>query len=417
MTKNTKLIDKIKEMERRATGKAAPSESPELPAPIELNAINKLFAVEGLIDGNFELQKQLGIDYSKMTTSERYALFDLLFVKMMIDRPADNTSEQATTELVTRLNDGELPLSAEAFGPELAALDAIERRNQGLLPQRYINRDFFLCDMLDYAMKDDGVSMEAPIFTLSTKPDLTTWQWTSQDKTRHIEVFPSVKGRATQHDKDILIFVISQLTEAINKNRQDAQNRTVRFVVSDYLITTNKGTGGDNYARFGAALDRLKGTSIKTGIKTGGTRVREAFGIIDSYAIVEKSPTDERMIAVEITLSKWLFAAVQAHEVLTIHRDYFRLRKPLERRLYELARKHVGHQAMWAIGLELLREKCGAQSHLRAFKTSILAIAKTGTLPEYRMMYDDKKNQVVFLTRDNKKLGDAIAAGKQLPSK
>lgn len=27
------------------------------------------------------------------------------------------------------------------------------------------------------------------------------------------------------------------------------------------------------------------------------------------------------MIAVEVTLSKWLYNAVQAHEVLTIHRD------------------------------------------------------------------------------------------------
>jgi plasmid replication initiation protein len=75
------------------------------------------------------------------------------------------------------------------------------------------------------------------------------------------------------------------------------------------------------------------------------------------------------MIAVEVTLSKWLFNAVQAHEVLTIHRNYFRLRKPLERRLYELARKHCGNQASWIIGLELLREKCSAHSHIRAFRS------------------------------------------------
>ena len=50
------------------------------------------------------------------------------------------------------------------------------------------------------------------------------------------------------------------------------------------------------------------------------------------------------MIAIEVTLSKWLYNALQAHEVLTVHRDYFRLQKPLERRLYKLARKHCGHQ-------------------------------------------------------------------------
>ncbi|MCA9184408.1 MAG: replication initiator protein A [Pirellulaceae bacterium] len=31
--------------------------------------------------------------------------------------------------------------------------------------------------------------------------------------------------------------------------------------------------------------------------------------------------------------------------MLTLHRDYFRLRKPLERRVYEIARKHCGPKA------------------------------------------------------------------------
>ena len=187
-------------------------------------------------------------------------------------------------------------------------------RPHKLLPDRHANRDFFLADLFDYAMKDDGVSMEAPIFTLATKPDLTTWNWESKDGNRKIEVYPSVKGRATQFDKDVLIFIVSQMTEALNRKRADAINRTVRFVVYDYLVSTNKPTGGIEYKRLELALDRLRGTSIKTDIRTGGERVREGFGIIDSWTIIEKSPTDERMIAIEVTLSKWLFNAVQAHD-------------------------------------------------------------------------------------------------------
>jgi plasmid replication initiation protein len=159
-------------------------------------------------------------------------------------------------------------------------------------------------------------------------------------------------------------------------------------------------------------LERLRGTSIKTDIKTGGTRVKEGFGLIDSWAIVEKSPDNERMIAVEITLSKWLFNAVQAHEVLTIHRNYFRLRKPLEKRLYELARKHCGSQSSWSIGLELLREKCNASSHLRMFRSQVKEVALNDTLPEYRLMYCNDKDQVTFYIRDAKKLTAAIATGK-----
>jgi hypothetical protein len=288
----------------------------------------------------------------------------------------------------------------------------VKAKRERLLPARHVERDFFLCDMFDYAMKDDGASMEAPIFTLATKPDLTVWNWQSKDGNRSLTVTPSVLGRATMFDKDVLIYIVSQMTEALNCDRKDAKNRTVRFVVYDYLVSTNKPTGGAEYKRLESTLERLRGTSIKTDIKTGGVRVKEGFGLIDSWTIVEKSPDDERMIAVEVTLSKWLINAVHAHEVLTIHRNYFRLRKPLERRLYELARKHCGSQSSWSIGLELLREKCSANSHLRSFRSQIKELGAADTLPEYRMMYCSEKDQVTFYIRDAKKLIAAVASGK-----
>ena len=289
-----------------------------------------------------------------------------------------------------------------------------KRERSKLLPVRHIERDFFLCNMFDYAIKDDGASMEAPIFTLATQPDLSVWNWKSKDGNRSVTVTPSVQGRATQFDKDVLIYIVSQMTEALNCGRQDAQNRTVRFVVHDYLVSTNKPTGGKEYQRLEFTSERLRGTSIKTDIKTGGERIKQGFGIIDSWAIIEKSPEDERMIAVEVTLSKWLFNAVHAYEVLTIHRDYFRLRKPLERRLYELARKHCGQQAFWIIGLELLREKCGARSQIRAFRSQIIEIINVDTLPEYRMNYDRVKDQVTFYIKDPKKLAAALASNKKI---
>jgi plasmid replication initiation protein len=60
-----------------------------------------------------------------------------------------------------------------------------------------------------------------------------------------------------------------------------------------------------------------------------------------------------------VTLSDWVFNAINAREVLTLHRNYFRLRKPLERRLYEIARKHCGQAREWRIGLAKLKVKCG----------------------------------------------------------
>lgn len=286
--------------------------------------------------------------------------------------------------------------------------DYHQEREKKLLPVRHKNRDFFLADMFDYALKDDGASMEVPIFTLATKTDLSIWKWVSKDKNKSIEIYPSVKGRATQFDKDVLIYVVSQITEALNRGRDDAKNRTVRFTVYDYLVTTNRGVGGDDYKRLQEAFERLAGTRITTDIRTGGERVKEGFGIIESWRTVEKSREDERMIAVEVTLSRWLFNAVQAFEVLTIHSDYFRLRKPLERRLYELARKHCGHQAQWSIGLELLREKSGSRSTLYEFRRMVKSITQTSTLPEYRMALSDD-DKVTFYTRDNSRFLRGIA--------
>ena len=279
---------------------------------------------------------------------------------------------------------------------------------RGLVKVRHPNRDFFLADMFDYALKDDGASMEAPIFTLSTKPDLSIWEWSSKDGNKYVKVAPSVLGRATQHDKDVLIYVVSQLAEAMNRGRDDAQHRTVRFTVYDFLVTTNRGVGGDDYRRLQEAFERLAGTRSTTDIKTGGERVKEGFGIIDAWRIIEKSRTDERMIAVEITLSRWLYNAVQAWEILTIHPDYFRLRKPLARRLYEIARKHCGHQTQWVIGLPLLHEKSGSRGSIYEFHEAIKEIAKTDILPEYRLSVSQAGRvaevRVTFYVRDQQRL-------------
>ena len=215
-------------------------------------------------------------------------------------------------------------------------------------------------------------------------------------------------GRATQHDKDVLIYVVSQLTEALNRGRDDAKNRTVRFTVYDFLVSTNRQTSGQGYKLLQEAFERLAGTRITTDIKTGGERVKQGFGIIDEWRIIEKSKLDERMIAVEVTLSRWLYNAVQAFEVLTIHPDYFRLRKPLARRLYEIARKHCGHQTQWTISLDLLQAKAGSKSTLKEFRRAVRQIEADDSLPEYRFVvgHDDK---VTFYVRDGARLVRGLA--------
>jgi hypothetical protein len=71
--------------------------------------------------------------------------------------------------------------------------------------------------------------------------------------------------------------------------------------------------------------------------------------------------------------------------VLTLSRDYFRLRKPLERRVYEIARKHCGHQRQWRIGLETLLKKSGSNSPRRVFRKMIRDMIAADLLPDYHL--------------------------------
>ncbi len=265
-----------------------------------------------------------------------------------------------------------------------------------LLPDRYPTPDLFVCDIFDAAPKGDMASMEHPIFSLSTKPDLRIRRY--EHGTRYVEITPSVKGLATVHDRDILIYCISQIIAALNLNKPVSQ--TVRLKAFDLLIATNRATSGEGYEGLKAALERLGGTRISTNLVTGGEEVFENFGLIEKSKIVRQT-RDGRMQEVEIRLSDWVFNAIRAKEVLTLHRDYFRLRKPLERRMYELARKHCGQQGQWSISLELLQKKCGSNSTSKEFRRLARAIVKQdeahGHFPDYAITMTD--DDVTFTNR------------------
>ena len=265
-----------------------------------------------------------------------------------------------------------------------------------LLPDRMRQADFFVCDIFDAAPKGDMASMEHPVFSIATKPDRNIRRYERGDV--FVEVTPSVKGLATVHDRDVLIFCISQIMAALNEGRKVSQ--TLRFKGYDLLKSTNRGTDGRGYEQLRAAFERLSGTRITTNVTTGDKEIFDGFGLIDQFRIVRES-RDGRMQEIEVRLSDWVFNAINAREVLTLHRNYFRLRKPLERRIYEIARKHCGYKSEWTIGLSKLREKCGAHSTEKEFKRLVTKIVDEDTahghMPDYSLHLDGDK--MTFRTR------------------
>jgi plasmid replication initiation protein len=266
-----------------------------------------------------------------------------------------------------------------------------------LAPDRHPQRDFFVADLLDVAPKDDLASMEHPLFALKAG-DKRVRRYERNGNS--IEIQPGIKGCATIYDKDLWIYCISQLVEAINRGREDV-GRTVQFTAYDFLVTTNRGTSGDSYERMGEALNRLAGTRIETNIETAQQRERAGFGLIDSWRVIERRD-DKRMVAVEVTLPDWLWRQIQALHVLTLSRDYFRIRKALDRRIYELARKHCGAQPRWAVSVRVLYEKSGSAAPVRNFRCDVKALAESGELPDYRVSFDQAADTVTFFARGPK---------------
>ena len=275
-----------------------------------------------------------------------------------------------------------------------------------LLPDRR-TPDFFVCDLMDAAPKGDMASMQHPIFSLSTKPDHRVRRY--EHGAVFVEVKPSSDGLATVHDRDILIYCISQLMAAMNAGQTVIS--VLRFTAHDLLKATNRMTNGQGYEALKAALERLSGTRISTNITTGGQEVFETFGLIERAKIVRET-REGRMQEIEVKLSDWVFNAIQHKEVLTLHRDYFRLRKPLERRMYELARKHCGHQGEWKISLLVLQKKCGSASTEKEFRRLVTKIVREDRrhqhMPDYSVSLDDS-DMITFRSRGT------IPSAEQLP--
>jgi plasmid replication initiation protein len=281
-----------------------------------------------------------------------------------------------------------------------------------LFPRRHPQKDFFVLDISDVVPKDDTASMEHPLFSLATKPD--TRELTYGTEENSVLIIPSVMGLPTIFDKDILIFCVSQLVH--RQNQGLPIGKTVRFSARELSIATNRPIGGNHYKRLEQAFMRLRGTTFKSNIRTGGKAETRIFGMIDEGGFVMKDDGSDRLDYCEVVLSDWLMRSIEASEILTLSEDYFRLRRPLERRIYEIARKHCGHQKRWNIGLEKLQLKTGSNAPLKRFRHNLRQIIEDDHTPDYRIELTDT-DQVIFRPRKALKNPDAslllISAGAE----
>ncbi|WGM03650.1 replication initiator protein A [Arsenophonus nasoniae] len=268
-----------------------------------------------------------------------------------------------------------------------------------LRPHKHKQLEFFVADEVDIStFRDEIASMEHPFFALKGG-DTKSREYKNGNVT--VIVTPNVHGLATVFDKDIWIYVISKLQEAINNN--ESISRTIVFTPYDFFVTTNRAKSGRAYEDLKKALSRLSGTRIQTNIiYSDNDKKTIDFGLIDKWEIVEKQKGKLEIGMVEVTLPDWLYQAITKTKVLQINPDYFRIRKAIDRRLYEIARKHCGNQHEFTISLEKLLKKVGSTTTLKDFKQKIKPLCLTNDLPDYEIFLDISTNKVTFKNRNQK---------------
>ncbi len=216
-------------------------------------------------------------------------------------------------------------------------------------------------------LKSDMFSMVWPVFALDGKSKgVLDFSY----KGVSIKIVPSVLGRATIKDKEVLIYCLSHIMAA--KNAKLELSNTVRFNTYDLLKATGRGTSGKEYKLVEKALYRLAGTLITTDYKFNGRRFLENMGLIEGFKLIEGSGLSRW----QVTLPDWLIETIDDNDVLTLHEDYFQLSKPFDRRLYEVCRKRCGRPSKQVIKLDNLRERIGVRLPLSALKNRIQKIKK-----------------------------------------
>lgn len=185
-----------------------------------------------------------------------------------------------------------------------------------------------------------------------------------------IETLPSTIGSATIWDKDILICLASLIRMSLDAGQ--IISSTFAVTAADLLEAIQRGSGGRDYRELECALDRLVGTRFKTNLPTGMRVEKQNFSVLTAYEFRESR--QGRMTCIYITVSEWFLRSVQSKTIVTIDPDYFLLASGIARRVYELARKHLGDQPSFQIKLTRLQQKCGSTRAPRQFKHNLRRI-------------------------------------------
>lgn len=212
-----------------------------------------------------------------------------------------------------------------------------------------------------------------------------------------VEVSSGAKGMATIWDYDIVLMMISHLTEAMNRYRAGSGKlppNEFRPHVSEILKFCRRSDGGKQYEAIVGALDRLSTTQFKVvrkaktknGKRNPADLETQAEPLIARYRVISSSESGQ-VHSVSIKAPEWLYSEITEGKfpnVLTVHPDYFLIEPGIGRFVYRLARQAAGKgQAKWSF--KTLFERSGSSGQLKKFAFTLRKLIEKDDLPEYAL--------------------------------
>lgn len=190
----------------------------------------------------------------------------------------------------------------------------------------------------------------------------------------------SPKALATIWDADILIWATSTMIAAQRCGAPiPAVLQATRYEILGF---PGRDVSGGYYERLPDSLERLNRTNV---VISSSEWTDEQTGApwIEDWRISAG--------VVHIRLAAWLREVVLApRAVLALDPAYFTLTGGLERLLYLIARRHAGRQCDgWVFEVAHLHRKTGITQTLAAFVAVLRRVARSNTLPGYRIELSD----------------------------
>ena len=256
-------------------------------------------------------------------------------------------------------------------------------------PEGDAQPDFFVPALYDVGGRDSRHIMDVAVFRLGKKDKQAGELIRYELSDGFVEVTAGPYGMASVWDYDIVLMMVSHLTEAMNRYRDgkgEKPGRTFKPNVSDILKFARRGDGSRQVDEVAAALDRLKGTTVKSKRGNGNDQETASDGLINNYTILSKTDTG-RISSVEIEAPKWIHKQIvegRQPDVLTVHPDYFLITLGIGRFIYRLARRAAGKShAQWSF--RKLYERSGSTGDFKKFTYTLREMVAANDLPEYTL--------------------------------